>query len=327
MRISAKILDDLLRKVLPKLLASGNTPEGSRGKMRGELVGVLLELDEPLARLSRTETRGKPFSCLGELLWYLSRENRLEFIRYYINKYVEDSDDGATIRGGYGPRIFAQRGNDQLKQVADTLRALPDSKRAVIQIFAAGDIAERYKEVPCTCTLQFLVRRQKLHMITTMRSNDVHKGLPHDVFCFTMLQEIMARMLGVQLGRYRHFVGSLHLYESDVPFVEQYLEEAVQSTILMPPMPEGDPWTSIRKLQDAEYRIRNGLVVGDDIWDVDPYWADLIRLLQIFKATGDTAKIEAIKAQMAFDLYRPYIETRKAMPPRPVLALEQPLLL
>jgi thymidylate synthase len=37
-------------------------------------------------------------------------------------------------------------------------------------------------------------------MVTTMRSNDAYLGLPHDVFCFTMLQEIIARSLGREIG-------------------------------------------------------------------------------------------------------------------------------
>ena len=108
MRTSGKILDDLLRKVLTKLLASTNQITTSRGPAR-EITGVLLELERPLARLSRSETRGRPFSSLGEFFWYLSRDNKLDFIRYYIPDYDNETEDGETIYGGYGPRIFRQR--------------------------------------------------------------------------------------------------------------------------------------------------------------------------------------------------------------------------
>jgi len=40
--------------------------------------------------------------------------------------------------------------------------------------------------------MQFMVRRRRLHLLTNMRSNDAFIGLPHDIFAFTMLQEIMA---------------------------------------------------------------------------------------------------------------------------------------
>lgn len=89
MRIVAHTLDDLCRKVLPRLLEGAVTTHSSRG-LAHERRGVLLELKNPRARLSRTETRGRPFSCLGELLWYLSRDNQLEFIEHYIERYKDN---------------------------------------------------------------------------------------------------------------------------------------------------------------------------------------------------------------------------------------------
>lgn len=50
--------------------------------------------------MSRSETRGKPYSCLGELLWYLSRDNRLDFIQNDIARYKDESEDGETVYGG-----------------------------------------------------------------------------------------------------------------------------------------------------------------------------------------------------------------------------------
>ena len=51
-----------------------------------------------------------------------------------------------------------------------------------------------------------------------MRSNDICKGFPYDVFQFTMLQLKMAKELGIEVGNYRHICGSLHCYEPD--FIE-----------------------------------------------------------------------------------------------------------
>jgi thymidylate synthase len=62
----------------------------------------MLVLNNPRARLSRTESKGKLFSALGELFWYLSKENNLEFIEYYLPKYKVESEDGISVRSGYG---------------------------------------------------------------------------------------------------------------------------------------------------------------------------------------------------------------------------------
>jgi thymidylate synthase len=124
-KFPAGILDDLLRKLIPKLLTGGVRTSPGSGDA-SERFGVLLELRNPLARLSRSETRGRPFSCLGEFLWYLSRDNRLDFIRYYIRRYEDETEDGETVYGGYGPRLFGQRRHDQVKNAIDSLRTRPD---------------------------------------------------------------------------------------------------------------------------------------------------------------------------------------------------------
>ena len=86
MYISAPTVDDLLRRVLEKLVDSNNRIKPSRGAAT-ELTGVLLEITNPRARLSRTETKGKLFSCLGELCWYLAKTNELSFIAHYLSHY------------------------------------------------------------------------------------------------------------------------------------------------------------------------------------------------------------------------------------------------
>lgn len=315
MSIAGKTLDDVLRQVFERLL-KGNLISPSKGECWEE-TGILLEIANPRARLSRTETRGRAFSGLGEFLWYMSGSNRLDFIMHYIDGYDECTDDGETIHGGYGPRLFNQRGCNQIENVVSVLGERPDSRRAVIQLFDAEDLARHYKDIPCTCTLQFLIRSNKLHLIVTMRSNDAYLGLPHDAFCFTMLQEYVATILGIEPGAYRHFVGSLHLYTKHKESAQQYLDEGYQSTVLMPEMPAGDPRPAMRKLLDAEEAIRQGREPNADVWDLGPYWADLVRLLLVFAASGEEEKIDALKAQMAFSKYAPYIDTRKLIRRRP----------
>ncbi len=242
MYITAKTLDDMMHRVLDKLVRRGARNRASRGETR-EIRSLLLKLTNPRARLSHTEKKGKIFSALGELLWYLAKSNDLKFISYYLDQYLDESEDGATIYGAYGPRLFGHHGNNQVEHVLDLLTRNPGSRRAVIQLFDAEDIRDHHREIPCTCTLQFMVRDGLVELATTMRSNDAFKGLPHDVFSFTMIQEIVARILGHEPGVYTHFVGSLHLYDDDIKAARQYLDEGWQSTqfVEMPAMPPFDP--------------------------------------------------------------------------------------
>lgn len=310
MHVVANSLDDLLRKVYPRLMRSAVVVRTSRGDTK-EIFGALLEIRNPRARISRTETRGRPFSALGELLWYLSKDNRLDFIYHYIERYAKETEDGETVYGGYGPRLFKQRGIDQIQNIIDNLRKGPSTRRAVVQIFNAEDIVERHEEIPCTTTFQFVLRDGKLNMLTTMRSNDAYIGLPHDVFCFTMLQEIIARCLKVKVGTYLHSVGSLHYYTNDEASMDQFLSEGVQANVPMPPMPMGDPWESIQKVIRAEHLIRNGMPVDHASLKLHPYWLDLIYMLEIFAGYGQPEYIEGLKKKISFKKYDLYIARRR----------------
>src|SRR5438477_12805335 len=130
MYFSAKTIDDLLHAAFRQLLKSKNGVKASRGSMT-ELTGVLLQLTNPRARLSRTETKGRLFSCLGELFWYLAGTDDLSFIRHYLSHYAEESDDGQTVYGAYGPRLFSMKGNDQIANVVNLLKERRTSRRAV----------------------------------------------------------------------------------------------------------------------------------------------------------------------------------------------------
>jgi thymidylate synthase len=314
MYITAPTLDDLMRRVYEKLLNSKNRINPTKGPAT-EISGVLLKIANPRMRLSRTEKKGTLFSCLGELLWYLAGSQDVRFISYYLPHYKQYSDDGKTIYGAYGPRMCSKVGFRQIDNVINLLKKKSESRQAVIQLFNASDIVEAHKDVPCTCTLQFLIRQRRLNMITNMRSNDAFLGLPHDIFAFTMLQEIIARTLSVELGTYKHAVGSLHLYDENRNSAQQFLDEGWQLKVPMPPMPVGDPWHAISVLLSAESKIRRGQEINFDTLKIDPYWADLVRILQIFQYTnikGKIGKVSQIKREMHSNVYSPYINKRHA---------------
>ena len=129
MEIEGESLDGLLVDLYSALTTYGILNEGSRGHTI-ELLGVTLRLTKPRARLSRSEGRGKPFSALGELLWYLSGSDALSFIEPYVPKYKNDAEDG-IIHGAYGPRLFSMRGrSNQIENVIALLRKSSGSRRA-----------------------------------------------------------------------------------------------------------------------------------------------------------------------------------------------------
>lgn len=313
--VSADSIDDLMRDVQEQLICEGTHIRPSRGDAI-ELSGVRLELRDPLARLSRSQARGKVFSCLGEFLWYLAGSDKLDYIQHYIPQYHEEADAHGRISGAYGTRLFGVE--QRLMGAIDTLRQKPDSRRAVVPLLEVADLAQGRTDIPCTTTLQFLLRNDAVDMIVYMRSNDVYRGLPHDVFSFTMLQELTARTLGAQLGRYVHMVGSLHLYQSDMEQIEAYFDEGYSGAQSMPPMPHDDLWPTIGRLVAAEAKIRIGDTVDLRSF-TEPYWADIVRLLLIYalsKSNPDHPDLQEHRRSMTSDIYDVLLNDRLGVPER-----------
>jgi len=264
------------------------------------------------------------------LLWYLSGREDSESIEYYIRDYGQFAEKDGTVHGAYGPRLFGLRGINQVENVRESLKR-DDSRKAVIQLFSAEDIDQKYNDVPCTCAIQFFRRGGKLDMFTSMRSNDAFVGLPHDIFAFTMLQEIFARDAGLALGSYSHAVGSLHLYDANRSKAQVYLDEGWQLPIEMPRMPSGDPWPEIKKLLLLEETLR--LRTPGPAGALSPYWSDLGALLRIFALTrgrnhpptSDLREVARIKNEMVSSVYANYIRKRETRFSQPNDDLLEPL--
>ncbi len=109
MEISGESLDDVLNDSYSELLKSTSRNAATRGPTL-EILSVLLHVSKPRARISRSENRGKPFSALGELLWYLTGSDKLEFIQPYVERYTKEAAEDGTTHGAYGPHLFAMRG-------------------------------------------------------------------------------------------------------------------------------------------------------------------------------------------------------------------------
>ena len=150
-------------------------------------------------------------------------------------------------------------------------------------------------------------------MLVHMRSNDSYKGLPGDVFAFTMIQELVARSLDVEVGRYKHFVGSLHLYETDAIRAKHFIAEGWQSKASMPIMPLGDQRENLGELLRLEREIRNGLDPAIPA-SLPHYWKELAILLKVYRADKDkstAAHVRSLRKQISSSVYSPYIDKRQ----------------
>jgi thymidylate synthase len=185
-----------------------------RGLATREVLGAHLCVIEPRRRLVDVSGHRilNPAFAVAEALWILSGSDDPWIFDY--NRGLRRWADDGRLQGAYGPRIRRWRDQiDQLDHVRKLLRRDPDSRQAVIQLFDPERDTRGHRDVPCTLGYRFFVRGGRLHMHTTMRSQDLWLGFPYDVFAATLMQELMAGWVGVELGEYHHHVDSLHLYD------------------------------------------------------------------------------------------------------------------
>lgn len=266
-----------------------NSPRGYRSR---EILGVTYRVTNPRERVIRVPGRRTNIVFnFAEALWYLSGSNSLDFIRFYAPSMDRYSTDGHTLRGtAYGPRIFncGGAGFNQWDSVLNTLRVDPDSKRALIQIFAPEELLIGGNiDVACTIGLQYLVREGQLHAVSYMRANDAYRGTASDVFSFTFLQEVLAHQLGLDLGSYIHTAGSYHLYDNDRSLADRVLADpdAIVHADPFPAMPAGDNWPAIREVLDYEALVRTGRTrttfADIERLGLPHYWTQVVILLYL----------------------------------------------
>lgn len=202
-----------------EILSSDCEVTNSRdGEVAGEVLGATTILRKPTNNVMKSSIRNLSMKyAVGEMLWYMSANNNLSEIQKYTKNWDRMSDDGKTVNSNYGYCIRKKFGFNQWQTVIDELKVNPSSRRAVIHIKDASKKSFFSKDMNCTVYLQFLIRDNKLNMYVSMRSNDIWLGFPYDVFQFTCMQILMSMELGIEVGEYVHSVGSLHLYQRNLP--------------------------------------------------------------------------------------------------------------
>lgn len=216
-------LDRLYPNVLEALLTHGEdiAPRGMKTK---ELRGATIHLQGAEHNIIRCPVRklNYGFGC-AEAIWMLAGMNDVETVNAVNKNIAAFSDNGRTFYGSYGPMLA-----DQLPYVIGTLQSDPSSRQAVISIWRPRPGLT--KDVPCTVSMQFFIRKNAVQMHVHMRSNDVWLGLPYDIFNFTTIQHMVAAELGLAVGSYTHHVGSLHIYEKHYAVARESIEAAHSGT-------------------------------------------------------------------------------------------------
>lgn len=255
-----------------------------RGQKIKEEIAPTLILNNPRARILANPGREVNYGFgVGEFLWYWMGKYDLETMLYYNKRMKDFSDDGKTLNSAYGWRmkimgpLSMKIDGDKTNQweiVKSTLVKDPDSRRAVLIINNSLDqfhAEERgSKDVPCTLSLQFFIRENRLHLHAHMRSNDAFWGLTYDLFSFTLFQECMllelqaAGMKDLEMGTYYHTAGSLHIYERHFEMANRVVDDYLNRSFHVASPMESIDLEGLARLVELEEMLRTGKVAQID---------------------------------------------------------------
>ena len=203
-----KDIDNIYSTLLRNILLYG-VPVSPRGMNCKELISHQTEIDMNYPKIDVPERNiGWKFR-VAEAAWILSGDNRVSTISKYSKKIGDYSDDGKYFAGAYGPPF-----RDQLPYILKCLTTDNSSRQAVISIWRPRPYPS--KDIPCTISLQFLLRHNSLHTVATMRSSDAWLGWPYDVYNFSCITAFIALHLDVDIGRLYFTAGSQHLYDEHI---------------------------------------------------------------------------------------------------------------
>jgi thymidylate synthase len=151
-----------------------------------------------------------------EMLWYIKGDRFDASICDKAKMWGQIINKDGSINSNYGQYVFGTL--NQFDNVVKTLRDDKDSRRASIMILNSDHLFSDTKDVPCTYSINFRIRRGFLNMSVHMRSQDAIYGMGNDAPTFSMIHEMMFNTLlkyypDLQHGTYFHTADSFHVYE------------------------------------------------------------------------------------------------------------------
>lgn len=147
-----------------------------------------------------------------EWAWYVSRDRSVSEIKKYAPIWDKMHGGDNIVNSNYG---WQWNRNEQLELTIQQLSNNQNTRQAWISIFDGKEKSEYAYDTPCTIAIGFDIKpgSKNLDMTVIMRSNDLIYGFCNDQYCFSKLQEYVAKRLHRPVGTYTHIAHDLHIYE------------------------------------------------------------------------------------------------------------------
>lgn len=188
------------------------------------LIVVDLEKEFPILLSKKVFWR----SAADEILWIMQKQsNRTS----ELNSHIWDAwagEDG-TIGKSYGYQVGQIISRDkiydnQVQYVLETLTEDPSNRQCVIDMWNVSELGEM-NLVPCCYSSIWNIIDGRLNCMLVQRSADYPVGVPFDTTQYAILVHLFARHLRVKPGILTHVMADSHIYENQIPGVEQQFKQ------------------------------------------------------------------------------------------------------
>ncbi len=177
-------------------------------------------------------------SIIHELLWFLKGDTNIAYLK---ENGVKIWDAWANENGDLGPvygyqwRNWNGDGIDQIKEVVETIKHNPDSRRMIVSAWNPSvlpDTSVSFSEnvannkaalPPCHAFFQFYVSEGKLSCQLYQRSADIFLGVPFNIASYALFTMMLAQVTGLQYGDFIHTFGDAHIYSNHMEQIELQL--------------------------------------------------------------------------------------------------------
>ncbi len=116
-------------------------------------------------------------------------------------------------------------GIDQMRQVVDTIKRNPDSRRMIVSAWNVAEV-EDMALPPCHVLFQFYVAEGRLSCQLYQRSADTFLGVPFNIASYALLTMMIAQECGLRAGEFVHTLGDTHLYLNHLEQAREQLSRA-----------------------------------------------------------------------------------------------------
>ncbi len=177
-------------------------------------------------------------SIIHELLWFLKGDTNIAYLQENgVRIWNEWADENGDLGPVYGYQWRNWNGDeiDQIKEVIDTLKNNPNSRRMLVSAWNPSvlpDTSVSFAEnvangkaalPPCHAFFQFYVADGKLSCQLYQRSADIFLGVPFNIASYALFTMMMAQVCGYQPGDFIHTFGDAHIYNNHMEQVELQL--------------------------------------------------------------------------------------------------------